>query len=277
MTEARSQTDDYPTARRRSGGRCCGARRAGGALAVSGGFTDVADNHPLGAEIARAVTEGWVHGYDDGTFRPDQRITPGQVVKIIGRATPDGMTRAEAVVFVAAGVDALVAEGSDATERHWTGESPGDPCSGPRSGLVFNVRMDCLRQDCQDAGRIWHHDDPRPGWGTCREPGWTNPDRTIQAGEDIDVVYGAVVTIRVPDGPDCRWSASGRHDPVTGVMAGTGVRTVSGGGSFTLIQLDPVTRLGGSLPDDNLTIWTYHVTCGTEPTITGVVTFDEAA
>lgn len=31
-------------------------------------------------------------------LRPDQRITPGQVAKIIGRATPDGMTRAEAVV-----------------------------------------------------------------------------------------------------------------------------------------------------------------------------------
>lgn len=51
---------------------------AGGALALAGGFTDIADNHPRADEIARAVEEGWVYGYDDGTFRPDQRITPAR-------------------------------------------------------------------------------------------------------------------------------------------------------------------------------------------------------
>lgn len=60
-------------------------------------------------------------------------------------------------------------------------------------------------------------------------------------------------------------------------MGPTGVRDVPGGGSFKLIQRDPVTTAGLPVSDDNLTIWTYRVTCGTEPTITGVVTFDEAA
>lgn len=183
------------------------------------------------------------------------------------------MTRAEAVVFVAAGVDALAAIGSDAPERTWTGEVPGDPCSGPRGDLAFEQWMQCRERDCEAGGGVWHWEIDRSG--VCRDPGWSPPiDPVIQAGESITAEYGRTVAVEVPEGPDCTWWAWGEHDPPVFVLPGTGTRTVAGGGSFSLTQSDPDTNRDG-INDDNLTEWTYHVDCGSG-LLSGVVTFDEA-
>lgn len=47
-------------------------------------FTDIA-GHWAQAEIARAVSLGWIRGYEDGTFRPDQLITRAEAMTIINR------------------------------------------------------------------------------------------------------------------------------------------------------------------------------------------------
>ena len=47
-------------------------------------FSDVADHWAAG-EIARAASRGWVRGYTDGTFRPDQPITRGEAMALINR------------------------------------------------------------------------------------------------------------------------------------------------------------------------------------------------
>ena len=52
---------------------------------LSGGnktFSDVPSNHWAYAAITSAAEKGWVNGYSDGTFRPDNAITRSEVVKI---------------------------------------------------------------------------------------------------------------------------------------------------------------------------------------------------
>ena len=52
---------------------------------LSGGkktFSDVPSNHWAYAAITSAAEKGWVNGYSDGTFRPNNAITRSEVVKI---------------------------------------------------------------------------------------------------------------------------------------------------------------------------------------------------
>ena len=90
---------------------------AAAAVAVSR-FTDVGDDHPSAAEIEAAAAEGWMLGYGDETFGPDQTLTESQFRKVLSRVFDDlkcptdeceGITRAEAAVFVVAGADAVKA------------------------------------------------------------------------------------------------------------------------------------------------------------------------
>ena len=60
------------------------ARFDSGAAAEDCGFTDIA-GHWAETEICRAVSLGWLQGYGDGTFRPDQPITRAEVMTIINR------------------------------------------------------------------------------------------------------------------------------------------------------------------------------------------------
>lgn len=47
-------------------------------------FTDIS-GHWAEEEIERAVSLGWIRGYEDGTFRPDQYITRAETMTIINR------------------------------------------------------------------------------------------------------------------------------------------------------------------------------------------------
>ncbi|MFI3226064.1 MAG: S-layer homology domain-containing protein, partial [Clostridia bacterium] len=50
-------------------------------------FNDIADSNSTWATdyISTAVANGWINGYSDGTFRPDQEITRAESVTIINR------------------------------------------------------------------------------------------------------------------------------------------------------------------------------------------------
>ena len=50
----------------------------------SSNFTDI-DGHWAEAEIERAATLGWIQGYSDGTFRPNNNITRAQAMTMINR------------------------------------------------------------------------------------------------------------------------------------------------------------------------------------------------
>lgn len=56
-------------------------------------FSDVSEDHPHFEGISSLYTAGVLHGYSDGTFKPSQAVTRGQVAKILvnafGLATAD--------------------------------------------------------------------------------------------------------------------------------------------------------------------------------------------
>lgn len=65
-------------------------------LEPSGTFSDI-DGHWAEEEIRRAAALGWVRGYEDGTFRPDQYITRAEVMTLVNHMllrlpeTPDDL------------------------------------------------------------------------------------------------------------------------------------------------------------------------------------------
>jgi hypothetical protein len=61
------------------------ARFDGGGDAAADAFDDTA-GHWARAYIDRAYARGWVTGYEDGSFRPDRRITRAEVAALINRA-----------------------------------------------------------------------------------------------------------------------------------------------------------------------------------------------
>nr|QBA19633.1 S-layer protein [Lysinibacillus sp.] len=54
-------------------------------VASAASFTDVTDNNSHKEAISNLVDAGIIKGYPDGTFKPDQYVTRGQVVKLLGR------------------------------------------------------------------------------------------------------------------------------------------------------------------------------------------------
>lgn len=66
------------------------------------------------AAIEYTARRGWFEGYPDGSFRPMEKLTGGQLVKVIERAFPDGMTRAQMAAFLRYGE-----WGADLTPGRW--------------------------------------------------------------------------------------------------------------------------------------------------------------
>lgn len=54
-------------------------------------FTDVPRNHWAAKDIAIAASQGWVAGYSDGTFKPNQPITRAEAMSIINRVLNRGV------------------------------------------------------------------------------------------------------------------------------------------------------------------------------------------
>ena len=94
-----------------------GSRRTGGLVALllvvgvavagwaQGWLHDVGPEHLQAGDIAYALDKGWFFGYEDGSFRPDQEITPEQMVAVLERF--GRLTRADAATVLRAGHEAL--------------------------------------------------------------------------------------------------------------------------------------------------------------------------
>lgn len=54
-------------------------------------FTDVPKSHWAYENIAIATAQGWISGYSDGTFKPDQAITRAEAMSIINRVLNRGV------------------------------------------------------------------------------------------------------------------------------------------------------------------------------------------
>ncbi len=66
------------------------------------------------AAVEHAARRGWFEGYPDGSFRPEAKLTAEQLVRVIERAFPDGITRAQAAALLQYGE-----WGADLTPGRW--------------------------------------------------------------------------------------------------------------------------------------------------------------
>ena len=66
-------------------------------------FSDVSADNPHRDDINYVAGERWFLGYRDGTYKPDQKITPAQMTNVLTRAFEEGITRAEFASFMTAG------------------------------------------------------------------------------------------------------------------------------------------------------------------------------
>ena len=66
-------------------------------------FADTPESHWAARFISLAENQGWVNGYPDGTFKPDQRITRAEAITLINRvlerATETGHMAEEMVTW----------------------------------------------------------------------------------------------------------------------------------------------------------------------------------
>ena len=61
-------------------------------------FKDVPATHWAAGAIEQAVSQGWVGGFTDGTFRPEEPVTRAQAVSMVGRATVYMANRLQALI-----------------------------------------------------------------------------------------------------------------------------------------------------------------------------------
>lgn len=61
------------------------------------------------AAVAYAAAREWFRGYPDGTFRAERAITDRQTATVLGRAFPQGLSRAEMAAYVRHGNRAVIA------------------------------------------------------------------------------------------------------------------------------------------------------------------------
>lgn len=79
---------------------------------------DAVVNEEVAESVAYGAIRGWFKGYPDGTFRSEETITAGQMAKVITRAFPRGISRAEMADFIRHGNGAVVShEASRAWDR----------------------------------------------------------------------------------------------------------------------------------------------------------------
>ena len=78
-------------------------------------FSDLAEEHWAYQEVQRAVNAGWLKGFGDGTFRPDENITFEQAVTVMCRVSGIIMYGAEYPAdYLSAAIEYSLTDGVDA-------------------------------------------------------------------------------------------------------------------------------------------------------------------
>lgn len=77
-------------------------------------FSDIPNNHWAVKYIDSAANKGWVNGYEDGTFKPDQTITRAETVTVVNRMT----NRTADESFINKNLSSMVTF-KDVAKSHW--------------------------------------------------------------------------------------------------------------------------------------------------------------
>jgi len=78
-------------------------------------FTDVPNDHWAVRFINSAEAKGWIEGFPDGTFKPEDNITRAQVVTLVNRM----LERKADQAYLTANASALPRSYSDIASGHW--------------------------------------------------------------------------------------------------------------------------------------------------------------
>ena len=78
-------------------------------------FSDVTDSHWAVKYVNSAAAKGWITGYPDGTFKPENNITRAEVVTLVGRM----LDRNADSAYLAANADSLPRDYTDLVPTHW--------------------------------------------------------------------------------------------------------------------------------------------------------------
>ena len=78
---------------------------------VTNTFPDVKDSHWAASYILSSAAKGWINGFPDGTFRPDEKVTRAQVVAIVNRMQERKIEKAD--------IPATALKFPDVLEAHW--------------------------------------------------------------------------------------------------------------------------------------------------------------
>ena len=70
-------------------------------------FSDVAANNPRLDDINYVASQEWFIGYRDGTYKPNQNISPSEMTRVLWRVFDKGLTRAEFASFLTAGREGI--------------------------------------------------------------------------------------------------------------------------------------------------------------------------
>ena len=142
-------------------------------------FSDIWKFHPDEDIIKEAKENGWMNGYEDGTFRPNKTITNKQLATVLERAIPEDITRVDAaymidtilmpVVYISRGTDntwtlRVVSDAKGIWYTDWTlGEE--DLCVWYRDGIDGELRPHYDYLEDREHDWCWTHETyPGSGW-----------------------------------------------------------------------------------------------------------------
>lgn len=151
--------------------------------ALHDSFPDVPRNHPHAASIHWATEKAWFHGYEDGTFRPDEQISPEHAVIVLRRAFEDtGLTRGELATVLVYGIQALNEPEIEPTDTTLPITDDPDPSTTTTDPSTTTTEPEHRRS----FGRITDQDIDQCGAGFCAtEPIFTHVDGIDYANYEV--------------------------------------------------------------------------------------------
>ena len=129
------------------------AARFVGVAAGDVSFSDVSEGFWAYDYISTAVANGWIQGYSDGTFRPNQKITRAEAITIINRMLDRGVDKAGLLTGIHEWPDCSAAMGcyyevAEATNSHlYTGSRPSETWTS----LKIDYQYDLVKYERPDA------------------------------------------------------------------------------------------------------------------------------
>lgn len=100
-------------------------------VAADESFSDVPDDYWAADAISKAAALGWVGGYEDGTFRPENTLTRAEACAVFNRITGRTGDSDQAKALLSLGLY------DDVTASHWAGTDIVEASVGHTPGITF--------------------------------------------------------------------------------------------------------------------------------------------